>query len=845
MEEVFTAKTRYICQTEIRNKKIQFVKYDDDSAEEDFNANFDDNDDDEISSKFISIKQELKLQSSVSVSVDENAVKNSVPQTLQFVPTASFDQSNEAVSTLVAKIQGLLKAENWNDFAASQFVEITNELRRMDKANLQAFKDKSELKHLVPTFLNTVYSHDPDASLLNFNADTLTFTNPSSVYYLDNPSTELVDQVVQGASRLTTQQVVDFVVVAARILKTYKSRQDNIKDADNKIKQFKQAISRFLSNESGAKNDTKTAVLSAYAQLGLYDDQVMSLAIDDTAPLEVRYHALNAIRYISSVYLDDTEQSDIRQTLQFRLLRQLENKANKNAVRIWTFQALYSPFIYDSEISYLFGGSLEETLQEIVDEPLNQVNGFIWSALKYSSLNPLCPLRGLAARIRVSHNTRKQFLEQATLSSRQIRFEIPLRKNDQAFIDISVIFENDRVVPSFLSAKLAFDGVRRETLRLPWVDVAIISENFDWNFADYFLRLDPLNRNLNDDDKSRLKTNLPSKLKQHQDTYDAKEEDPNPSVHLYLRLFGTDVRAKDITDKVQDILRSSLRKFIGNQILTRLNELAGKDPIFRIPLEIGAVSGAANGLALYKSAQVAALVDLTTDLRNTQNDAGLGIYSMTSRSVLSFSLTVQREVSSPLTTVGETVEIGILSYVPFEYKTEANNQGRTREFNLLKSNSKLFAMDFQYATRTSDGFELVPNKKASSIDPSCTPSAFYRTLGVRACFELNPFRSIQFGKRNSYPITVTVNRDPSIKNWRLGWRFNAQEAPQYEVIIEKVGTNQSYPGLGVSATNDGNKFDIKVLTGIKSFNVKGTTKINVETSDFIRELCVLQKVHGT
>ncbi|CAF4324653.1 unnamed protein product, partial [Rotaria magnacalcarata] len=636
------------------------------------------------------------------------------------------------------------------------------------------------------------------------------------------PSTELVDQVVQGASRLTTQQVVDFVGVAARILKTYKSRQDNIKDADNKIKQFKQAISRFLSNESGAKNDTKTVVLSAYAQLGLYDDQVMSLAIDDTAPLEVRYHALNAIRYISSVYLDDTEQYDIRQTLQFGLLRQLENKANKNAVRIWTFQALYSPFIYDSEISYLFGGGLEETLQEIVDEPLNQVNGFIWSALKYSSLDPLCPLRGLAARIRVSHNNRKQFLEQAALSSRQIRFEIPLRKNYQAFIDISVIFENDRVVPSFLSAKLAFDGVRRETLRLPWVDVAIISENLDWNFADYFLRLDPLNRNLNDDDKSRLKTNLPSKLKQHQDTYDAKKEDPNPSVHLYLRLFGTDVRAKDITDKVQDILRSSLRKFIGNQILTRLNELAGKDPIFRIPLEIGAVSGAANGLALYKSAQVAALVDLTTDLRNTQNDAGLGIYSMTSRSVLSFSLTVQREVSSPLTTVGETVEIGILSYVPFEYKTEANNQGRTREFNLLKSNSKLFAMDFQYATRTSDGFELVPNRKAPSIDPSCTPSAFYRTLGVRACLELNPFRSIQFGKRNSYPITVTVNRDPSIKNWRLGWRFNAQEAPQYEVIIEKVGTNQSYPGLGVSATNDGNKFDIKVLTGIKSFNVKGT-----------------------
>ncbi|CAF4628946.1 unnamed protein product [Rotaria socialis] len=237
---------------------------------------------------------------------------------------------------------------------------------------------------------------------MNFNADILTFTNPSSVYYLDNPSTELVDQVVQGASRLTTQRVVDFVRVAARILKAYKSRQDNIKDADN-------------------------------------------------------------------------------------------------------------------------------------------VNGFILSALKYSSLSPL---RGLAARIRV--------------------------------------IENDRVVPSFLSVKLAFDGVRRETLRLPWVDVAIIN---------------PLNKNLNDDEKSRHKTNLPSRLKQHQDTYDAKEEDSNPSVHLYLRLFDTDVRAKD--------------------------------PIIRIPLEIGAVSGAANGLALYKSAQVAALVDLT--------------------------MAIQREVSSPLTTVGETV----------------------------------------------------------------------------------------------------------------------------------------------------------------------------------------------
>ena len=68
----------------------------------------------------------------------------------------------------------------------------------------------------------------------------------------------------------------------------------------------------------------------------------------------------------------------------------------------------------------------------------------------------------------------------------------------------------------------------------------------------------------------------------------------------------------------------------------------------------------------------------------------------------------------------------------------------------------LFLSSFQYATRTSDGFELVQNKKTPSIDPSCTPSAFYRTLGVRVCLELNPFRSIQFGKRNSYPLTVSV-----------------------------------------------------------------------------------------
>ncbi|CAF3494383.1 unnamed protein product [Rotaria socialis] len=130
MQEVFTGKTRYICQTEIHDKKIQFVKRKTiemgaDDTRKSTQKNQDD-DDHEISSKLISIKQKLKLQPSGSASVDENAVKNPVPLTLKFVSTASFDQSNEAVSRFVVKIQRLLKTENWNEFAASQFVEITN-----------------------------------------------------------------------------------------------------------------------------------------------------------------------------------------------------------------------------------------------------------------------------------------------------------------------------------------------------------------------------------------------------------------------------------------------------------------------------------------------------------------------------------------------------------------------------------------------------------------------------------------------------------------------------------------------------------------------------------------------
>lgn len=115
--------------------------------------------------------------------------------------------------------------------------------------------------------------------------------------------------------------------------------------------------------------------------------------------------------------------------------------------------------------------------------------------------------------------------------------------------------------------------------------------------------------------------------------YDDKEEDPDPSVHLYLKLFGADIRARDVTDKVQDLLRSNIRTFVRNQILTRLNELRDKNPIFRIPLEIGAASAAANGLTLYRSVQVAVLADLSTDLKNTRDAAGLRVLNHQSISV--------------------------------------------------------------------------------------------------------------------------------------------------------------------------------------------------------------------
>ncbi|CAF2858359.1 unnamed protein product [Rotaria sp. Silwood2] len=63
-----------------------------------------------------------------------------------------------------------------------------------------------------------------------------------------------------------------------------------------------------------------------------------------------------------------------------------------------------------------------------------------------------------------------------------------------------------------------------------------------------------------------------------------KEECPDPSVHLYFKLFDGDIRSRDVTDKVQDILHSNLRRFVRNQLLNRLKDLTGENPQYRLPL---------------------------------------------------------------------------------------------------------------------------------------------------------------------------------------------------------------------------------------------------------------------
>ncbi|CAF4937847.1 unnamed protein product, partial [Rotaria socialis] len=61
-----------------------------------------------------------------------------------------------------------------------------------------------------------------------------------------------------------------------------------------------------------------------------------------------------------------------------------------------------TPFIFNSEESNpTLSDDLEKAFSAILDEPLNQVNGYMWSVLKFSALDRLDPLRGLAARLRV------------------------------------------------------------------------------------------------------------------------------------------------------------------------------------------------------------------------------------------------------------------------------------------------------------------------------------------------------------------------------------------------------------------------------------------------------------
>lgn len=75
-----------------------------------------------------------------------DAVRNGVRQTLQFIPTSTFAKSEKTTAALVSKIQSLLKTKDWDQFAAAHFVEIANELRLMDKTQLNAFKSEAGLK---------------------------------------------------------------------------------------------------------------------------------------------------------------------------------------------------------------------------------------------------------------------------------------------------------------------------------------------------------------------------------------------------------------------------------------------------------------------------------------------------------------------------------------------------------------------------------------------------------------------------------------------------------------------------------------------------------------------------
>jgi hypothetical protein len=82
MEDVFSAKARYACQTDIRAKTIQSVvcktieiesdSHSKSAGKKDSSDDSESSEEEEISSKLVSIQQELKLQTSTAVQVDES-----------------------------------------------------------------------------------------------------------------------------------------------------------------------------------------------------------------------------------------------------------------------------------------------------------------------------------------------------------------------------------------------------------------------------------------------------------------------------------------------------------------------------------------------------------------------------------------------------------------------------------------------------------------------------------------------------------------------------------------------------------------------------------------------------
>lgn len=114
--------------------------------------------------------------------------------------------------------------------------------------------------------------------------------------------------------------------------------------------------------------------MAAYAQLGLYEERIRQLAVSDQAPLEVQYHAYNALRHISEDFIAKDQVAKVRTDIQNALLRKLQSNKHRNAVRIWAFEALYTPFIFNpEEDDPTLSDALEKALESIVNEPLNQV----------------------------------------------------------------------------------------------------------------------------------------------------------------------------------------------------------------------------------------------------------------------------------------------------------------------------------------------------------------------------------------------------------------------------------------------------------------------------------------